>query len=314
MTETVTRRRFLTISAAAGLCSATATAAAAAAPTAHWTGRALGAQTSMQLAGLTETEARSIFRAVERELARLERVFSLYRTDSQLVQLNRTGVLRAPAPEMLELLSLCDRLYRATGGAFDPSLQPLWMLYARAATRGSAPTPQERQEARDLVGWRDLRVATDEVRFARPGMALTLNGVAQGYVTDRVAALLTQRGLRDVLIDMGEIAALGRRADGDAWTAGVALPDGQLVQRVVLKDRALATSAPEGTLLDEQRGVGHILDPRGQGRTPRHRLVSVSSSSAAVADGLSTAGCLLDLPDLAHAIGTFPDTTLETVI
>lgn len=313
MTETVTRRRFLTISAAAGLCSTTATVAAAG-PTAHWTGRALGAQTSMQLAGLTEIEARSIFRAVEHELARLERVFSLYRTDSQLVQLNRTGVLRAPAPEMLELLSLCDRLYRATGGAFDPSLQPLWMLYARAATRGSAPTAQERQEARDLVGWRDLRVAAGELRLARPGMALTLNGVAQGYVTDRIAALLKQQGLRDVLIDMGEIAALGRRADGGAWIAGVALPDGQLVQRVVLKDRALATSAPQGTLLDEQRGVGHILDPRDQGRMPRHRLVSVSSFSAAVADGLSTAGCLLEPPDLAHAIGTFPDTTLETVI
>lgn len=43
------------------------------------------------------------------------------------------------------------------------------------------------------------------IAFARPGMTLTLNGVAQGDVADLVAALLAAEGLEDALIDTGEI-------------------------------------------------------------------------------------------------------------
>ncbi len=307
MRPALTRRRFLTLSAAAWAGAASGGAA----PVERWSGRALGAQCSMQLAGVAAGEAGSIFRAVEHELTRLERIFSLYRTDSQLVQLNRAGMLAFPAPEMLELLSLCDRLFHATQGAFDPTLQPLWMVYARAGLQRSAAGAAGLHDARSLIGWDRVRIAPDRIRFDRDGMALTLNGVAQGYITDRIAALLRQRGLSDVLIDMGEIAALGQHADGSDWYAGIAQPDGTVVARVTLRDRALATSAPAGTVLNAGLGIGHILDPRPAASPPVNRLVSVSAPQAAVADGLSTAGCLLSSAKLAQAIGSFPRATLE---
>lgn len=308
MTPKLNRRRFLSISAASAMTLSTG---ASAAPMAYWTGHAMGAGTSMKLAGLTDAEARPVFRAVEREVDRLERIFSLYRTESQIVQLNETGLLRAPSPELLDLLSLCDRLNRATDGAFDPTLQPMWLL---RATRGIAATEGEIEAAQSLVGWNGVRFDTQEVRLERPGMALTLNGVAQGYVTDRIGALLTERGLRNVLIDFGEIVAMGRRPDGAPWQAGIALPDGEIVQRVVLKDRAVATSSPAGTMLVPAAGIGHILDPRSAGTKSLNQLVSVAAPQAAVADGLSTAGCLMTLAELTHAIGTFPKTTLETFL
>ncbi|MDK3073321.1 FAD:protein FMN transferase [Sedimentitalea sp. JM2-8] len=308
MTPKLNRRRFLSISAATAMTLSTG---ASAAPVAYWTGHTMGAGASMKLAGLTDAEARPVFRAVEHEADRLERIFSLYRPDSQLVQLNETGLVRAPAPELLDLLSLCDRLNRATAGAFDPTLQPMWLL---RATRGSAATDREIEAAQSLVGWNGVRFDTEEARLDRPGMALTLNGVAQGYVTDRIGALLTERGLRNVLIDFGEIVAMGRRPDGMPWQAGIAAPDGEIVQRVVLRDRAVATSSPAGTMLVPAAGIGHILDPRSADAKAINRLVSVSAPQAAVADGLSTAGCLMSPADLAHAIGTFPNTTLETLI
>ena len=52
------------------------------------------------------------------------------------------------------------------------------------------------------------------IGFRRPGMAVTLNGVAQGYITDRVADLLRVRGFDNVLVELGEIRALGRHPDG----------------------------------------------------------------------------------------------------
>ena len=72
-------------------------------------------------------------RSIERALAevrRLERIFSLYQEESALVALNRRGVLEAPPSELVELLTECRNYAELTDGAFDPTVQPLWRLFA----------------------------------------------------------------------------------------------------------------------------------------------------------------------------------------
>ncbi len=272
------RRRFLTVSAAA---LAFPQGAAASAAEARWQGAALGAPASVILAGIDQTEARPVFARLEMALDRLEGIFSLYRPESALSLLNRDGRLQAPPPEMLEVLSTAGTLHDGSEGAFDPTVQPLWQALA---TGGDA------EAAQTLVGWNRVRLDTKEIRLARPGMALTLNGIAQGYVTDRIAALLRREGFGNVVVDIGEIAASGTRPGGAPWQAGISDVSGRVVHRVALRDRALATSAPQGTLL--RGGRGHILDPGGA--APRQSLVAVSAQSAMLADGLSTTLCLLD--------------------
>ncbi|MGX9352368.1 FAD:protein FMN transferase [Shimia sp. W99] len=284
------RRHFLTIAAA----SVALPAGAATLTTATWRGQALGATTYMKIAGLGDTEAAPIFAHVEQELVRLERIFSLYR-DSALVALNRDGQLDAPAPELLEVLSLADGLHRASGGVFDPSIQPKWRAMAGQGADGP-------------VGWSRVRFDARKV-VLEPGMALTLNGIAQGFVTDRITALLRNEGLRDVLMDMGEIAAMGARADGTPWKAGVATPQGEVIARLTLKDRALATSAVRGTVLGDQ---GHILHPAG--KDPHRALVSVSAPRAVIADGLSTALCLMSEDAGAALVSQYAGARIEASV
>jgi len=293
-----TRRRFLSISAAMTAMPALA----AAAPVATWRGRALGGLVSMKLAGLGATDAAPIFNAVEQELSRLENIFSLYRTESQISRLNREGVLKAPAPELLQVLAMSDRLNEASNGLFDPTIQTLWMALAQGKTGA------ELESARALVGWQGVRFDTQAVHLREPGQAVTLNGVAQGFVTDRIAALLKAQGLRDVLLDMGEVAALGQADRGRAWKVGVADPDGTLVKRMTLQDRALATSAPKGTALGDG---GHILNPKGAA-VPQ-QLVSVSAPQAMMADGLSTALCLMSADDGQRLVSRFPGASIEVL-
>lgn len=307
MTSPLNRRRFLTISAAALAVPAAARGATA---TVEWRGTALGAGASMKLAGLEGAKAHGVFRAVESELARLESIFSLYREESALSRLNREGRLDAPPPELLEVLTLAGAVHASTGGAFDPTVQPLWMVYAESAGNLDDAALDD---ARGRIGWSDLRLAPGAVRFERPGMALTLNGIAQGYITDRIAALLRARDLGDVLIDMGEIAGLGQRPGGGPWNAGVATPDGQIVQRVTLSDRALATSAPLGTVLDGAGTVGHILDPLNGVPASAHKLVSVTADSAALADALSTAFCMMDGPAIDRTLRIHRSARLEHI-
>jgi len=301
MTLKLTRRRFLTISAACTVVAAPGRAA----DVIRWHGRALGAGTTMALTGLSERQAQPVISAVEQELHRLESIFSLYREGSEVARLNSSGQLVAPSADLLHVLSLSSSIHKATFGAFDPTVQPIWHALDSGGDAASA---------RDAVGWQYVRFDTRAVRLTRPGMALTLNGIAQGYITDRIAALLRRRGLNNVLIDMGEIAAIGAKLDGRDWQAGIARPDGRVVRQVALRDRALATSAPYGTVLSTTNKTGHIIDPQAASTGSKPALVSVSAPLAAVADGLSTACCLLDPRVAYNAVAAFAGAKIELII
>lgn len=297
----LSRRRFLAISAASAACPAVA----APTPTARWHGSALGAPATMQLAGLTDAQAHPIFAAVEVEVTRLENIFSLYRPESQLSRLNRDGQLSNPAPELLDLLSLCTALYENSDGVFDPTIQPLWVALANNANAVDIAS------AKATIGWHKVSVNSDAVRLPYPGQsALTLNGIAQGAVTDRIAALLRSKGLKNVLVDMGEIAALGDRNDGQPWQVGLAGPERTVKKRITLSDRAVATSDSASLMLTDVHG--HILSPTDE--MPGHRVLSVSAKTAALADGLSTALCALPDRQIANALMRFPDARLEMKI
>jgi thiamine biosynthesis lipoprotein len=180
-------------------------------------------------------------------------------------------------------------------------VQPLWTTYAEAFAAGRAPDGAALDAARGRVGWEAVEVAPGRVAFARPGMALTLNGIAQGDIADRVTDLLEAEGLGDILVDTGELRALGGRPGGGDWR--VQLPEGRSTG---LRDRALATSAPLGTVFDAAGRVGHILDPRSGRPAPASgRSVTVTAPTAALADALSTALCVLEEEDGETAIGAF---------
>ena len=285
----LTRRRALFIGAAAAASASLGTQARAA--TAEWQGNALGAHARISLRHLSQPEAAPVFAAVEAELRRLEAIFSLYRTDSAISALNRDGRLVAPPPEMLAILTLAASVHAETGGLFDPTVQPLFRLYAEGAGKVA---PGALEEVLPKVGFDGLRFDTAGIDFLRPGMGLTLNGIAQGHVTDRIAALLRLEGFRDVLVDIGEIAALGDGPAGSGWRVQIA--DGGPV--LELSDRAIATSAALGTVLDQAGTVGHILHPRKGWIAPEHRQVSVVDETAARADALSTAAVLMPAADL----------------
>ena len=308
----ITRRRFIAISATAAALPGLAFGAA---PVTRWRGVALGARASMTLAEIGEVEAAPVIDRVMSEIDRLEAIFSLYRADSALSRLNRTGRLASPPAEMLELLTLCGAIHRQTGGAFDPTIQPLWALYAEAAAVGHMPSNAEIDTTHARTGWMGVRYDTGAIFFTRPGMALTLNGVAQGYIADRIADLLRAEGMAGVLVDMGEIHAVGSRADGTPWRAGISLPDGDLRPgSVTLVDRALATSAPSGTVLDPAGRIGHIVDPQTGRSGGRWRQVSVSAPRAALADGLSTAFCLMPGSLIERAVAAGSGARVEALL
>ncbi|KZY02683.1 MULTISPECIES: FAD:protein FMN transferase [unclassified Sulfitobacter] len=272
---TLTRRRFLTISAA---CLAAAPGHAA---TARWQGQAMGAEVSITLKGPEAVTAPALVEA-RAMLHRIEAEFSLYDAGSALSRLNRTGRLDRPSPLFLDLMEASDGVHRATGGLFDPTVQPLWQAIA---------TGRDPDAVRAAVGWDRVHFDPGAVTLG-PGQALTFNGIAQGFATDCIARLLDARGLGDTLVNMGEF-----RGRGGPWRIGLADPTFGLMGTRSLRNGAIATSSPAAMLSD--RG-GHILHP---GHAAQWSTVSVEAEDATTADGFSTAFCLSPIGVIRGAAG-----------
>jgi thiamine biosynthesis lipoprotein len=297
----VSRRRFISISAAAAGMTL-APLARAAAPDKDvvvWRGTLLGAVATMQIHHDDRSEAERLIALACAEARRLERLFSLYRTDSALAELNRIGFLADPASELVELLAMSQHYSELTGGAFDVTVQPLWDLYAAHFARADAdpagPPPAAIRAALARVGSGRLAVGRDRIAMPR-GMAVTLNGIAQGYVTDKVVDLLRARGVAHSLVDMGEARAIGSHPDGRPWEIGIADPErsGRTQSVLPVIDRAVSTSGGYGFCFDPQRRFNHLFDPASGGCGHRYRSVTTVSATATAADALSTAFSLME--------------------
>jgi Membrane-associated lipoprotein involved in thiamine biosynthesis len=257
------RRRFLQISAVAALAGHPAQATS-------WQGQAFGAQIGIDIRG-----AKNIghdLNEIQDEIEAIEATFSLHRP-SELKELNARGRAR-PSAAMRDVLELARRIHHATEGSFDPTVQPLWQALADG---------RDGQAERMSIGFERVEIG-EEIRLGQ-GQGLTLNGIVQGYAADRIRALLIARGYRDVLVDMGEFAAIG-----GPFTLGVSDPAAGMLARLVLTDgQAVATSSPGALALP---GGSHILGPKGQRAI--WSTVTVEAPSAALADAASTAFVLMD--------------------
>lgn len=300
----INRRRILTIAAACAASTVLPLKNRAQGLT-QWRGVALGADASITLADHPRSDA--IIADALAEISRLESVFSLHHANSALVRLNREGRLDAPAFELLECLSLAGAVHDATDGYFDPTIQPLWSMNAERYGAGSVYDAGREERARARTGWTGVSFDASSIQMAQ-GMQLTLNGIAQGYIADRVAGLLRSQGLSNILINTGEFHANGSQPDGQPWP--ISLDDGDQVHHdvVALENRALASSAPRGITFDAAGQVSHIIDPKsGQPAHSPWTLISVSAPRAGLADALSTAFCLMNVDQINACLQHFPD-------
>ena len=302
-TRAFSRRRAISILAGAGTTAAVLGLRGKASAAYQWQGVVLGARADLTLYAIDRGRAAVIIESCLSEVARLEAIFSLHQPESVLSRLNRDGQLTDPPFEFVELMSIALTLARLSGGRFDPTIQPLWRTFfehfSSASANPAGPDAAKVESARALVDWRRVHVSSRAVVLDAPGMQATLNGIAQGYISDRIGRLLASEGLTRALVNMGETLAIDRNPADDAWRVGIPSPRDRstLLDRIELHDGAVATSAGSGLRFDSSGRYNHIMDPTCLACADPDRSVTVLASSAAIADGLSTLGAIC--PDLA---------------
>ena len=298
----LTRRRAIRIVAAAAGLPLLIAAVRAAAPPAqmfHWQGEVLGALSELTLWHTDAALSRRTIVKIRAEIARYERIFSLYRPDSEISRLNAAGALRRPAPELRALIEESQRFGAMSAGAFDISVQPLWQLY-EAHFWSHAHIVQDivaraQDVARELVDFRRIETGAGRIAFAREGMGITLNSVAQGFVTDAIADMLRNDGFESAVVDLDVFRTLGRPPDGHPWRIGIrdALAASEVDRVIELDDMALAVSGGYGTTFEPTGHFHHIFDPQTGASANKLADAAVIGPRATAANALAVAMCVV---------------------
>ena len=228
----------------------------------------------------------------EAEIYRLEGVLSCRDEQAALARLNETGGGTA-GEETAALLQTALTLCEQTGGAYDPALGALSEAWGFSTGAYRVPEPDALAEAMQSSGAGLVQLDGISVTLTN-GAQLDLGGIAKGYAAGRVRTILREAGVTSAIISLGgNVAAVGKKPDGSAWTVGLQDPDRPEAYfgTVSIEDACVVTSGAYQRYFEEN-GVcyHHILDSHtGCPAESGVKSVSVVAQDDTLADALSTA-------------------------
>ena len=226
--------------------------------------------------------------AIDSLLEAIDFSISGYNRNSLLSKRN-AGEEIVPDRYFRELLDLSEKYKELSGGAFDVYSGPLFDLWGFGFTSDSLPSDEAIERA---------------LADCKAGKILNFNAIAQGYSCDIVAEYLYSIGVKDMLVDIGEIFCDGRNPSGEGWSIGVDNPvDGNDSPGSDLRGIWRSNGAAQGIVtsgnyrkfyVKDGKKYAHTIDPRS-GRPVEHGLLSASvvAPTAAEADALATACMVL---------------------
>lgn len=264
----------------------------------HETRLTMGSLASLTLLARDEDQAREALQATFDRMGDLEALLSRFRPESQLSRLNRVGSVQGADPAFLQVLQCALDYSELTRGAFDVSVEPLLRHFRQSGDESRIAELLQR------VDYRRIQLREAGVRFTAPEMAITLDGIAKGYVIDEGVRRLGERGFDQVLVEVGGDLMAG----SGGWRIGIQSPrsPSDQIANVSLTGQALATSGDYLNCFSQDYRLHHILDPR-QGISPAQvASVSVTAPTAMDADALSTSLMVLGVAEALQLVEQLP--------
>ena len=234
---------------------------------------------------------------VDSILTLIDTTLSGYNKGSQLSRFN-AGEDLEPNPMFREMYSLSRKFYKETGGALDVAAGPLFDIWGFGFTSESLPSRQAVDSVRALCGMDKLG---EDMHALAPGVVpkLNFNAIAQGYTSDKIAEYLHSLGVKDMLVDIGEIYCEGVNQKGIPWSIGIDRPiDGNMTPGADLDGIWRGDGSGKGVVTSgnyrkfyEKDGMkfSHTIDPR-TGFPVQHNLLSATiiADDATTADAMAT--------------------------
>jgi len=233
-----------------------------------------------------------------RQIAQLNTILSDYDPESELRRLCATSGEGRSIPVSDPLWRVLSRAYQVaewSDGAFDVTVGPMIRIWRRARRLHELPSPEKVDAARQLVGYRLMRLDPEHhgVELKKKGMRLDLGGIAKGFAAEEALRVLRDHGITRAMVHAGGDIALGEPPpDKPGWIVALVSPQpGDPPSGYLCLSRcSVATSGDlEQYTIIEGRRYSHIIDPKtGIGLTDRS-LVTVVAPDGMTADALATA-------------------------
>ncbi|HCU70370.1 MAG TPA: hypothetical protein DIC35_01285 [Candidatus Moranbacteria bacterium] len=229
--------------------------------------KALGTDIYVQIVNdgiLSRLEIERIFLEISDIYIRQEKIFSRFEEESELSQINvHLGEFIEVSQEMLAIAEKSIEYFQESEEIFDPRILDVLekIGYEKSFQKNNFEGAVENiKEAGKRNLKEDLQIKKGKVKFLR---RMDFSGIAKGYITDRIADFLCQKGFQNFLVDSGgDMYASGKDSEQDKW--GIALEGSEDENKVILElsDEAVATSGNVRKHWERNgRKFHHLINP-----------------------------------------------------
>lgn len=237
----------------------------------------------------------------QNEINRLEKILTRFPGGTQICELNQNADLGSPSSDVLNVLRKATYYSESTEGSFDVTVQPvLVMLQNYLAGLQPFPTDEQFEAAKNLINYENVSVTSNLISFEKPGMGVTLDGIAVGYIIDRAVNALKSQGIRSAYLNAGgSVAAIGSRADGSPWQIAIADPlnPSSTIGTLSVRDQVVATTGDYVNFFTPNKDYYQIIAP-STARSPLYsHMGTVVAPTALEADPLDVALMVEDPAD-----------------
>lgn len=262
------------------------------------------------------------------------KLFDIYNEYEDVVSLCTVNRLAkdgpvAVSPELIKFIEYSVGIHSLTGGEVNIAMGAVLSVWHKYREEGvSVPSESLLAEAAEHCDITKIKIDKENstVEFLDPEMSLDVGAIAKGYATERVADMLAADGVSGYVLDIGgNIRAIGSKANGDAWRAGVKNPDMSGEPYIYYFDLADSSAVTSGNY-ERYYTVGgvnyhHIIDKDTLMPSDHFSSVTVITEDSALADSLSTAlfnmtkeegEALIATLDDVFVIWVTPDGTIAT--
>jgi len=234
------------------------------------------------------------------EIRRLERLMTTWRDDSEISKVNQAAGKEAVVvgPETFEVIEKSLWVAGRSEGVFDISFEAMRDLWRFDENKvEEIPSRDAIDKARALIDWHKITLdkAKRSVKLEKPGMRISLGGIAKGYAVDAAAKVLSAEGIASFYVQAGgDLYVRGKKPDGSSYRVGVRDPRGQgpndYFAMIDVTDHAFSTAGDyERAFVKDGKRWHHIIDPRTGYPARASRSVTVWAKDAFVADGIDDA-------------------------
>lgn len=216
-----------------------------------------------------------------------------------------------------EVFRLARQVNEDTDGAFDITVAPLVNAWGFGFKNGFMPTDSQVDSLLDIVGMQKVTLEGGKIRKADPRIMLDCSAIAKGYAVDRIARMLSAKGVKNMMIEIGgEIIAHGKNGNGKVWRIGVTKPfddtlsvNTELQTVLSLTDVAMATSGNyRNFYYVDGKKYAHTIDPK-TGRPVQQSILSatVVAPSCAMADAYATSFMVMGFDKAKEILRRHPE-------